>query len=296
MIEPFRLQRLGIFLPAIIVSLLMLCEQDGQAISSPYVTTQQNVALNQASTDTVNGVVPFFNSHTPLEGASVSTLTDATSADEPTGNVILGPDNTWVGVAYDFGEPPAGMMWRLDRFDAWIAGEDNLRRGYRGDLSISTNGSDFGVIPNSFHEADLSQNSLYNHVRYDFPSEFVDGQSDDRDKHVVKGFRYLRLNSRGATVNGADWQSRFVETDIWVTAIPAPSEAPTITGVAREGGAIRITWQSIAGRSYNVEYKAVIDANGWNLLNTVTAGGASTSVTDNSIGEAQRFYRVALQP
>lgn len=41
-------------------------------------------------------------------------------------------------------------------------------------------------------------------------------------------FQYLRLNSRGATVKneeGVDvsWQPRFVEIDIWVSAVPEPS-------------------------------------------------------------------------
>jgi hypothetical protein len=217
--------------------LLAFLVGDAQAVTSPYVTVQQNVPLNQSTTDSVNGIVPF-GSHTPIEGSLVS-LTDATSPNSPTANVILGPDNTWVGVTWDFGAPAPGTVWRLDRVDIWIAGEDNLRKGFRGDLSVSLTGdvNDFTVIPNSFHEAALSQHANYNYLRYDFPEEFIAGANPDQDRYPVTDFQFLRLNSRGDTITGTDWQSRYVEIDIWVTQIPEPgTTALLLGGLALLGG------------------------------------------------------------
>lgn len=181
-----------------------------------------NIPLNQSATDDVNGIIPL-GSHSPVEG-SISHLTDATSPTDPTSNVILGPDNTWVGVTWDFGDLPEGEFWRLDRVDIWIAGEDNLRKGFRGDFSTSLSGNidDFTVVPNSEHEAELTQNANFNLVRYDFPGVFIAGDEPDQDQYPVEGFRYLRFNSRGYNLEDVDWQSRFVEIDIWVSQIPEP--------------------------------------------------------------------------
>lgn len=199
------------------------------AATSPYVTEQVNVPLNQATDDTVNGILPYYNSHPVVEG-TLAGLTDASSATSPAASVILGPDNDWVGVAWDFGEPPEGQIWQLDRFDVWIHGGDDLRKGYRADLSVSLTGNpdDFQIIPNSLHWQDLSQNDQFNHIRYDFPEEFIAGDKPANDRYPVTDFRYLRLNSRGATVKNeegvdVDWQTRFVEVDIWVSAVPEPS-------------------------------------------------------------------------
>jgi hypothetical protein len=201
------------------------------AVTSPYVTVQQNVPLNQSTTDSVNGVLPYFNSHTIAEG-SLFSLTDATSANSPSANVILGPDNTWVGVAWDFGAPDPGNVWRLDRVDIWIAGSDNLRKGFRGDLSVSQTGDqgDFTVIPNSLHHEALSQHENFNYLRYDFPEQFIAGGAPDQDRYPVIDFQYLRLNSRGDGISGTDWQPRYVEIDIWVSQIPEPGTVSLLLG------------------------------------------------------------------
>ena len=199
------------------------------AATSPYVTEEVNVPLNQATNDSVNGILPYSISHGVVEG-SLASLSDATSATSPTANVIIGPENTWVGITWDFGAPPEDKIWRLDRFDVWIHGGDNYRKGYRADLSVSLTGNvdDFQIIPNSLHWQDLSKNDQFNHIRYDFPEEFIAGDKPENDQYPVMDFQYLRLNSRGATVKneeGVDvsWQPRFVEIDIWVSAVPEPS-------------------------------------------------------------------------
>jgi|GEM_PF-208829 len=188
----------------------------GHAITSPYVTVAQDVPLNQSTTDDLNGRLAL-GSHTPQEGA-VSRLTDATSATSPTADVIIAPDNTWAHVTWDLGGTPEEIeRRRLDRVDVWISGSDALRKGFHGSIAVSRDGQEFWVIPNSRHHQVLSQNSRYNRLRYDFPAEFMRGSSANRDRFPVTNFRYLRLNSRGATVDDNDWQSRFVEIDAWVS-------------------------------------------------------------------------------
>jgi hypothetical protein len=284
---------------ALAAAMGLIAAPTAHAFTSPYVTAQTDVPLNQATDDTVNGILPYFVSHDTVEGP-VSRLTDAFSASAPGENVILGPDNTWVGVAWDFGDPPEGFIWRLDRFDAWIAGEDNLRRGYRADISVSVTGEidDFAVVPNTMHWAGLTQNPQYNHIRYDFPTEYLAGATVSQDRYPVMGFRYLRFNSRGDGIEGVDWQTRFVEIDIWVTAIPIPTEGPAIHRLSWNpaDNLLGFNWSAILGRTYEVGYKTDLDDPGWTPLQTTYARSAQLSFTDYTTADARRFYRVAVQP
>ncbi len=268
------------------------------AATSPYVTQEINVPLAQATDDSVNGVLPFFWSHDVLEG-QIESLTDAVSASSPTASVIVGPENTWVGIAWDFGDPPAGHVWRLDRFDAWIAGGDNLRKGYRADLSVSLSGfiDDFWIIPNSMHWADLKQNDQFNHIRYDFPDKFILGNKPDNDRYPVMGFRFLRLNSRGAQVDGKDWQTRFVEIDIWVTAVPLPEEGPVIHRLTWNptNQMLGFSWDAILGRYYEVQSNTDPGNPNWTPLETIYCQVPRLSYS-NLITEPQGFYRVMKQP
>jgi hypothetical protein len=277
--------------------LCFIAAPSAHAVTSPYVTSQSNVPLNQATDDTVNGVLPYFVSHETIEGP-VSRLTDAVSPDAPGDNVILGPDNTWVGVAWDFGEPPPGFVWRLERFDAWTVGGDNLRKGYRADISVSLTGEidDFDVVPNSLHWEAMA-NSQYNHIRYDFPTEFIAGATAAQDRYPVMGFRYLRFNSLGDRISNTDWQSRFVEIDIWVALAPSPSNPPTINYNLYNptNGIIHFNWSAILGRTYAVEYKSNLSDTGWTHLETIYARSVRPTFTDDTTA-VQRYYRVALQP
>lgn len=292
----FRSAACGLVLAA---ALGLITVPAAYAVTSPYVTEEINVPLNQATDDTVNGLLPYFVSHETVEGP-VSRLTDAASASAPGENVILGPDNTWVGVAWDFGDPPEGFVWRLDRFDAWIAGGDNLRRGYRADISVSLTGQidDFEVVPNTLHWAGLTQNAQHNHIRYDFPAGYIAGTSVGQDRYPVMGFRYLRFNSLGDRINNVDWQTRFVEIDIWVTAIPSPNNSPEIHRLswAPADNRLDFSWNAILGRTYEVLYHTDLGGTDWTPLQTTNARSARLSFTDSTTADDRRFYRVMLQP
>jgi len=268
------------------------------AATSPYATVQTNVPLNQATNDSINGILPYFVSHTTVEGP-VDTLIDATSTNTPDGNVILGPDNTWVGVAWDFGDPAEGFVWKLSRIDVWISAGDELRRGIRADFSVSSTGGvdEFTVISNSLHWAALSQNSQFNYLRYDFPDQFIAGATNNMDRYPVNGFRYLRLNSRGDSPSGGvDWQTRFAELDVWVTQIPSP-DRPVFSSVKREpNGDVTLNWSAILGRTYNLEYKTDLNQSSWIFLEAIVADSETESAVDESTAGSQRFYRVGLQP
>jgi autotransporter-associated beta strand protein len=75
-----------------------------------------------------------------------------------------------------------------------------------------------------------------------------------------------------------------------VTVVSAPTADITVAG-----NIVTITWTSIAGQTYRVQYKDNIDDTIWtNLAPDVTASGSTSSTTDTTT--SQRFYRVAVLP
>ncbi len=79
---------------------------------------------------------------------------------------------------------------------------------------------------------------------------------------------------------------------------PEPGSDFAITDVQR-GDDVRITWQSLAGRTYIVEYSRDLAASGWENIATVTGQAGSTTFIDNDPTRLARpvsFYRVKLQP
>jgi hypothetical protein len=54
-----------------------------------------------------------------------------------------------------------------------------------------------------------------------------------------------------------------------------------------------ISFPSVSGRSYRVEYKNEITDSTWQTLQTITATSSATSVTDPTVpSPVRRFYRV----
>jgi hypothetical protein len=68
-----------------------------------------------------------------------------------------------------------------------------------------------------------------------------------------------------------------------------------ITSVTASNGLAWITWNSVAGQTYRLQYKDTLNAANWqDITPDVVASGSSTTVT-NPLGNAsQRFYRVML--
>ena len=77
-----------------------------------------------------------------------------------------------------------------------------------------------------------------------------------------------------------------------------------ITGIkivqgALMNGGLQVTWTSVPGKSYAVEFSEALPAASWTPLatNIAASAGATTSFTDtNAGGGAGRFYRIRVQP
>jgi hypothetical protein len=78
-----------------------------------------------------------------------------------------------------------------------------------------------------------------------------------------------------------------------VSAIPIPP--PRFQPVTLSNGSIQLTWNSIAGLSYQVQYKTDLNQSTWtNLGSPVPANGTTTSTTA-SITSSSAFYRLLVK-
>jgi hypothetical protein len=81
-----------------------------------------------------------------------------------------------------------------------------------------------------------------------------------------------------------------------VTVIP-PAGPPLILSLALTNGVATVTWSSVPGHTYQLEYADTLIGTNWTpIVPTVPASGA-TSFATNAVGlKLHRFYRVSLLP
>ena len=78
-------------------------------------------------------------------------------------------------------------------------------------------------------------------------------------------------------------------------AVP-PAPAPQITAIVPTGGEVVVTWSSVAGHFYRLQYNDDLTTTNWaDVLPEVTAAGATSSATNSVAGVDKRFYRVWLR-
>jgi len=79
--------------------------------------------------------------------------------------------------------------------------------------------------------------------------------------------------------------------------IPVPTP-PTLLGYRRlPGGQIEMTWGTSAGRTYQLEYKNVLNEANWSVLGSPTfSPGTALIFGDDFSASPQRFYRLGLLP
>ena len=80
---------------------------------------------------------------------------------------------------------------------------------------------------------------------------------------------------------------------------PSDAADPTrILGTRTTGGDFFFTLQTIAGRTYRIEYKGKINDHGWKFFKDITASGSTTEVPDPGVTATwtSRFYRARVLP
>ena len=68
---------------------------------------------------------------------------------------------------------------------------------------------------------------------------------------------------------------------------------PPRTTLGRDGtGNFTVSFDTLSGKTYRVEYKNALSDPNWLVLKTEVAGSASLTVTDDLGSNPQRFYRI----
>jgi hypothetical protein len=70
-----------------------------------------------------------------------------------------------------------------------------------------------------------------------------------------------------------------------------------LLSIINSNGIVSLTWNSVSGSVYRVEYTPDLGADTWsNLVPDVQATDTTASTTDDTGGAGQRFYRVLMLP
>ncbi|HEX7570874.1 MAG TPA: hypothetical protein VF492_10255, partial [Verrucomicrobiae bacterium] len=81
--------------------------------------------------------------------------------------------------------------------------------------------------------------------------------------------------------------------DVSVTPVPAV----TLASFSARTNVFQLAWNSLAGLSYQIQYKTNLAQAGWLNFSTVAATNTVTTFEDtNTLNASQRFYRLGLLP
>jgi hypothetical protein len=110
-------------------------------------------------------------------------------------------------------------------------------------------------------------------------------------------YAYHRFDSFGIRPNSLETTAEsfsFTRFLVEVTQASLPFRITDIKLVSPQVGIV-LTWESVSGRSYQLQSQDTLGAGNWNSNTTVTATGPSTSYSV-SPGFPQRFYRIMEMP
>ena len=83
----------------------------------------------------------------------------------------------------------------------------------------------------------------------------------------------------------------------WDLVRPVSIPAPNFLSVAQASGTITFNWNSVAGQTYQVEYRTDLTTGTWTSFGSpIVASNVIISATDNVGPDSQRFYHVKLLP
>ena len=72
-------------------------------------------------------------------------------------------------------------------------------------------------------------------------------------------------------------------------------EGPTIVSITRTGLSATVTFSTLAGPGYRLEYKNTFSDPAWTLVNSTTGTGSNVNIVDPDASVPTRFYRVRIE-
>jgi hypothetical protein len=99
--------------------------------------------------------------------------------------------------------------------------------------------------------------------------------------------------TNGAAIQFASQSPTFYIAIDDVSVVPVP--LPTIQNLVSSSGSLQITWLTLSGVKYQVQFTPTLSPSSWtNVGSAITASAASTTVTESIGGSGQGYYRIVL--
>jgi hypothetical protein len=133
----------------------------------------------------------------------------------------------------------------------------------------------------------------------DVSATISDGTNQWAFSATDTNYAYHRFDSFGIRPNSLETTAEnFTFTRFLVEVTPVSTPFPvTDIKLVSPAAAIALTWESVAGRNYQVQSRGALEAGNWNSNMTVTASGPTTTYsTPWSGGITQQFYRIVELP
>ena len=115
------------------------------------------------------------------------------------------------------------------------------------------------------------------------------------------GFIYVPatnfVGTDGFTVQASDGSNQLGAATVSITVMPGVTvqPAPVVLSIGLTNDLVALTWNSMTGQVYRVQYCGDLSSSNWNDLSPdVTATGPTTTQTDSFNGTSQQFYRIRL--
>jgi uncharacterized repeat protein (TIGR03803 family) len=170
------------------------------------------------------------------------------------------------------GACPNGLMWGID---GYVYGTTQLGGiGYHNGEPLSGSGTVFRMSTNGT----LTTLVRFNGANGALPQTGLMQAGDG--------------NLYGATMQGGPYDYGTV-----FRLSLTPPASPVFQTVTNTGSTITLTWSSVAGKAYQLQYTTNLAQTNWSsLASTITATGSTVTASDFLGLGPQRFYRVGLLP
>jgi uncharacterized repeat protein (TIGR03803 family) len=263
--------------------------------SSPYAGLAQgsNGILYGTTVDGgTNGFGTVFEMTTNGGFTALYSFTNGMDGAEPVARLIQAVDGNLYGTTQSGGGSGYGVVFRISTngllhpLYSFTNGVDgaypsaSLEQGSDGNFYGTTQyggGSGYGVVFRmSTAGAMLPLYSFTNGADGANPSASLVQGSD--------GYLYGTTQNGGAKGDGVIFKI-------------SPSPSSVFSSIAQSGGEVTLTWSTISGLIYQLQYTTNLNGGAWNNLGApIPATSGSTNQSDGTHSGAERFYRVKAYP
>lgn len=245
---------------------LLVNNVTGSGTGSGLVAAYANGVLGGSGT--ISGEVVVTNRGTISGGESAGTLSLGNGL-----NLADGGTNLWELAANTTDGAGASFdQIALTGGDLVLGGTSRLLVKFIGSATLPDSSNAFWTQTNTWKIIDLT------------------GSAANPGLTTFAGVDGAEANTAGTFSTWSDASGVYLTFTPGVQA-PPPEIDPSVLGAGT--GNAQLSWSTVAGATYGVQYKTNLSQTGWLFLTNLTATGTSTTITDTtSPSPGERYYRV----